>query len=699
MALIDSSFVFEAWFETFRAVTIPAVYQAPTFANGFSTTARSWLHVVAVGDLNGDRLDDVVLSQVDALYDLRILLSRGDGTFVVTPMVQGDGMRHFIRNGQLTDLNHDGWLDLVGFESSHVPGAQRDLILINDRGVSLTTLQDQLPETQGHHGGAVGDINRDGLPDIFGIREFGYRDYRGTDPRRPLLQQSDGTFAPGPGVLPSVLERYAIPSAAMADLDGDGADDLVLALATMAADLSGDQLSEDLIEMTPALAIAINQPGIPIGEWPFRLLGRHWIDDSGYRDFASRFGNPTGQATAGTNSLALLDINDDGWLDIVAGSFITEAFLQRGGGFQVFINQRGEFQERTIDFFPNQLANRDFDVSFNFLYHLVDLNSDGRKDLVVTTSHQVNWPEHSEFGAYPSIFIRQPDGMFLPADVDNMRVFDDSVIGAYGLGNLIAGDFNGDGVPDLMSLRRESDFDWNLPESASRSGEVVVTHINQAIHKHPRSAMTLLGTAGDDVLQTMDSTPCLRGLAGDDTLVGSDRLIDVAVYHGRRGDFDLLVEGAGARVVDRFGNEGADRLIGVERLLFSDVAVALDHDGNAGFAVRLLAALFGKESVSSRSHVGIAVGLLDAGMGRTALGNLGLEVAGLGTADQIVAGIWKNLIGTFPTEFEKRPFVDLLDNGMEPGELARLAAETPLAASLVDLVGLASTGIEYFPTA
>jgi hypothetical protein len=55
------------------------------------------------------------------------------------------------------------------------------------------------------------------------------------------------------------------------------------------------------------------------------------------------------------------------------------------------------------------------------------------------------------------------------------------------------------------------------------------------------------------------------------------------------------------------------------------------------------------------------------------------------------------VIGTKPTATDKQPFIALLDNGMAPGALAHLAADTSFNTTNINLVGLAQTGIEYMP--
>lgn len=697
MTKTDATFIFSQVFKTQKGITLQGVYQTPNFANKFSTNTPSWLHVVAVGDLNGDNLDDVILSWVDSLHDPVILISQGDGTFSSFSNFFGNSQRQFIRNGAIIDVNNDGWLDLVGFESTHSMENQKDIILINNQGKSFTSLETQAISTQGHHGGAIGDFNSDGRLDVFGIREFGFANYQGIDLRSPLIQQANGTFKAADYSLPSSLDKYGISTAKSVDLNNDGVSDLILGLETMSKEQFGTQLSFDLLKETPSLAIAYGIKDVPLSNWSFFFVGKHWIDETAYNKFVDLYGAPTFQATAGANSLATLDINQDGQLDVVVGSFITESFSCRSGGFQVYINQHGQFTDQTSRYFPNQEAIRDFGSSFNFQYFLKDLNSDGIKDFVVTTSTDVNWPENSKYGSYPSIYIGQKDGSFLPVDVKNMRVFDNTVVGAYGINNLITGDFNGDGATDLLSIKSENSFDWGNPTTASKTGYVVVTHLNQSIQNNANMFSTLMGTAANDVLQATSSKSILRGLAGNDSLTGLANQIDFASFYGAASDFNISRNQNQIIVKDKNGNEGTDTLLGIDRIVFSDISIGFDLSGSAGTTAKILGAVFGKESINNKSYVGIGLHFLDTGWTYENLATLALDAAGAKTNDQIVSLLWKNVIGTTATANDKAPYIAMLVNGMTPGALAHLAADTTFNTTNINLTGLAQTGIEYLP--
>ncbi|MYM38853.1 DUF4214 domain-containing protein [Duganella qianjiadongensis] len=115
------------------------------------------------------------------------------------------------------------------------------------------------------------------------------------------------------------------------------------------------------------------------------------------------------------------------------------------------------------------------------------------------------------------------------------------------------------------------------------------------------AANTLGGSAGNDVLQ---------GGAGNDTLDGGAGL-DVASYSGARSQYSISKSGAGYSVSDSSGAEGVDQLLNIERLQFSDVAVALDIGGTAGKAYRIYQAAF--DRTPDAAGLGFWISVMDKG--------------------------------------------------------------------------------------
>ncbi len=142
---------------------------------------------------------------------------------------------------------------------------------------------------------------------------------------------------------------------------------------------------------------------------------------------------------------------------------------------------------------------------------------------------------------------------------------------------------------------------------------------------------------------------------------------------------------------------GTDTLINVERLKFSDKSFALDLDGNAGKAAKVLGAVLGSAFVSNPTFVGIGLDYLDKGMSYSDLGALALKAVGANTNDSIVSTLWRNVVGFEANPDQKAPYVKMLGDGMKAGDLVVMAGDLALNTIKINLTGLAQSGLEYLP--
>lgn len=134
----------------------------------------------------------------------------------------------------------------------------------------------------------------------------------------------------------------------------------------------------------------------------------------------------------------------------------------------------------------------------------------------------------------------------------------------------------------------------------------------------------------------------------------------------------------------------------IERLAFDDVSIAIDLNGSAGQTAKTLAAIFGVESLSDKQSVGIGLQLFDAGYSLATVCELALNAVGNMTHDDVVNTLYTNLFGEAPSNKQRQEYVDWLDQGIvTKGELAAAVAELTADLEIIDLVGLAKTGIEY----
>jgi hypothetical protein len=148
------------------------------------------------------------------------------------------------------------------------------------------------------------------------------------------------------------------------------------------------------------------------------------------------------------------------------------------------------------------------------------------------------------------------------------------------------------------------------------------------------------------------------------------------------------------------GPNGKDSLKNVERILFTDSALAFDLSGNAGTVARILGSVFGPGGISNKEYAGIGLQLIDAGMGYEALMNLALDAAlGASRSDMaVVQLLYKNLVGSVPTSGDAAYFVGLITSGAySQVGLAQYAASLTLTEERINLIGLAQSGLAYTP--
>ena len=182
------------------------------------------------------------------------------------------------------------------------------------------------------------------------------------------------------------------------------------------------------------------------------------------------------------------------------------------------------------------------------------------------------------------------------------------------------------------------------------------------------------------------------------TLLDGKAGVDTALFSGARAGYSLNKTAGGFTVKDNVGTEGTDTLSNVERTKFTDMGLALDLDAAAGITAKILGAVFGKESITNQEYAGIGLSLLDAGEGYGSLMQLALNVRlGFGASNtDVVNLLYTNVVGVAPNASELALYKGMLDDGsfVQAG-IAIFAAETPLNAQNIDLVGLSANGLGF----
>ena len=192
----------------------------------------------------------------------------------------------------------------------------------------------------------------------------------------------------------------------------------------------------------------------------------------------------------------------------------------------------------------------------------------------------------------------------------------------------------------------------------------------------------------------------IKGQPGTDFFDGGVG-IDTVVYSGPLEQYTLKKSSARFVVSESTGSDDTDYLTSIERLQFSNAKLALDLDGHAGDAVKIIGSLLGPKFIEDKSLVGVVLGLLDQSYTKTQIASLGLStplyqsLAGSASNEDFVKYVFNNVVDRPPKPDELNTYLNMLSQGSTQAELAVLAGDTELNALRIDLVGLVQHGIAY----
>lgn len=313
-------------------------------------------------DMNGDGRQDVFAAQTGWDYppgpggpDL-LLIQQGDGGLKdIAPTAlhpyESRGSGAFTHSGAAADIDCDGDVDLYQGNINHAVGPH---LQVNGGGLTFQAEERQrLPEfvwslEKRYTASEFCDIDRDGDVDIALGGFDGSRD-------RLLINDGFGRFSPAPesALPPSPLSRNVTVEIRCADVDLDGWNDLLVA--------SNDDYVQARIaywhnKQTGSFE-DLTSTHIPQA-WPSFSPGTAWVDE-----------------------LQVVDMNSDGWPDLVgSGTCIGTIFINQGDG---------RFAQQTNLMPARSVCNRASD-SIHLLFPL-DANRDGRMDLLILRG----WERHT----------------------------------------------------------------------------------------------------------------------------------------------------------------------------------------------------------------------------------------------------------------------------------------------------------------
>jgi hypothetical protein len=391
----------ERQFQNMTTAASAIFLEAPTYSSG-----GLYASSIAVADVNGDgKLDLVVANECandnnDCNGSVGVLMSNGDGTFQTAMTYNSGGNR--VYSVAVADVNGDGKPDLVvanNCASESNCNGTVGVLLGNGDGTFQTAM------TYGSGGYdaisvTVADVNGDGKPDLVVANNCASESTcNGTV--GVLLGNGDGTFR---AAVTYGSGGYDATSVAVADVNGDGKPDLVVA---------------------NQYACASNCLNGTVGV----LLGK----GDGTFQTAVAYGS----GGTGASSVAVVDVSGDGKPDLLVAVFSPNGGSNDGhGGVGVLLgNGNGTFQSAVMydsgGFNPQSLA-------------VADVNGDGRTDLLVANCGGSSDDCSEGRNGAPSVLLGNGDGTFQAAVT--------YASGGYDATSVVVADVNGDGKPDLLAV-------------------------------------------------------------------------------------------------------------------------------------------------------------------------------------------------------------------------------------------------------
>ncbi len=349
------------------------------------------------------------------------------------------------------DLNGDGVNDFaVSSERQNLAAVPRIGVVWIFSGRTrelIRTIQNPDPQPGNGFGDSVlgiGDVNGDGVPDVVTAAAL-LSVYRGTGtacgtPEPNGCNERQGRVYVFSGKTGSLIRRVEDPnpqtsaffgfgnSIATGDLNGDGVPDFVETTQETVSVLCDD----DQDPMTPPAT-----PCPSVGA-AYAFSGKdgsllHRLDDpdpEGYAGFGSGTGSPG-------------DVTGDGVGDIVIGA----AFSSAGGHAYLFDGKTGGLVRKFANPDPNvDPTGGGFGFGIGHGIEPGDVNGDGVRDLIVAA------PGHVAGGVANAGRLYELSGK----DGSLIRILDDPnprPSGSLGYNNAGAGDLNGDGTPDVLASR------------------------------------------------------------------------------------------------------------------------------------------------------------------------------------------------------------------------------------------------------
>jgi Bacterial Ig-like domain (group 3)/FG-GAP-like repeat/Abnormal spindle-like microcephaly-assoc'd, ASPM-SPD-2-Hydin len=383
----------------------PAVAHGP---GGFSSIS------VAVADVNGDGKPDLLVANLCSDSScvngsVSVLLGKGDGSFQTAVAYASGGYEAV--SVAVADVNGDGKPDLlVATECSSQGSCDADgtvgVLLGNGDGTFQTAVT-YSSGAQSAHSVAVADVNGDGKPDLV-LANCGSSSAscaNGDGSVGVLLGNGDGTFQTA---VTYGSGGYYAQSVAVADLNGDGKPDLVV--------VNESACGETCVDSSVGVLLGN-------GDGTFQTVVTY------------------GSGGNGTQEVTVADVNGDGKPDLlVATNCASSSNCTTGVAGVLLGNGDGTFQT-VVTYGSGGYGTQAVAVA--------DVNGDGKPDLLVANACGNSNCNNNVQGTL-GVLLGNGDGTFRTAVTYGS--------GSYKAESLAAADVNGDGKPDLLVVNVGSGF-------------------------------------------------------------------------------------------------------------------------------------------------------------------------------------------------------------------------------------------------
>lgn len=213
--------------------------------------------------------------------------------------------------------------------------------------------------------------------------------------------------------------------------------------------------------------------------------------------------------------------------------------------------------------------------------------------------------------------------------------------------------------------------------------------------------LTINGGGGKLAVDAGDGNDRIT-LLGDSHEVSGGAGLDTVVLPGARADYQVTHPAtSGAAVVIQGPLGIQDKLTSVERIQFSDAAIALDIDGNGGQAYRLYQAAFAR--TPDKPGLGFWISTLDNGATLNSVAQGFVASSEFKTAyganpsnHDLVVQFYQNILHRPPEQAGLDYWAGILDN--KQGSVADVLMQiSESAENKAGLVGVIGNGFEYTP--